>query len=75
MDECTDLVRLALLVVIDDEAELTSRVLLTVLELAVDFDLVALYRHISIQDVYEYKDETRTTWLELADLGDVLGVG
>ena len=75
MAECTHLVRLTLLIVVDDKAEFTSRVLLAVLELAVDFDLVSLCMKVRNHDVSEFNREIRTTWLELADLGDVLRIG
>ena len=48
MAEYTDLVRLALLVVIDDETELTSCVLLAILKLAIHLDLVALYSQVML---------------------------
>ena len=40
--EKTDLVRLALLVMVNDEAEFTSSVLLTVLEVAINLQFVSL---------------------------------
>ena len=51
----TNLERLARLVVVDDKALVALGVLLAVLELAIDFDLVALYIKVRNHDVYESK--------------------
>ena len=71
----TDLIRLALLVVVDDKAKFASGVLLAVLKIVVDLQLVSLY--IDRSDIATGKRDPKrlTAWEKLANLSDVLGVG